>query len=193
MQTIINEVPTIMVYFAPGLIFFAILKHLINAKFEKQLYELIFSVIISVVIKSGLSFIHCFIFRNYHPSTEIAFFFCAGTGFFAAVIVSRFYRSNRFAKLFSYVFIKSLRSTIWEDCIDFSGGSRVILTTKSNEVISGRFREIEEKEDASWLAIDNHDYNKNVPAGTIDPKYDNILILRLSDVSSVQVIKDSIT
>ncbi len=187
---IINNVSIIMECFIPGFLFLSILNHIIGLKFEKELYELMLSVIVSFISRSFFLCLNNLIpisllFSDGESLALICLLSCI-----ISLIICILYRSKLFGNLFSKFFIKDIHSNIWESMIDFRKGTSIKVSLKSGEIITGGFYEIEENGNDSWLALSNYyfEFNKKTESSQEykDMNLNTTMMIRVSDIDRVQ-------
>lgn len=192
----INNVSLLVECFAPGYIFLSIIKYITGMKTDQQLYEILLAVIGSFIIRSSLIFAHGFIFTSYEFSDGVSLFFLCLAACVAALAVSACYRSRWLSNAFSKVFVKTFHANIWEDMVDYKGGTTAKLRMKDGTMILGGILEVEEKGDDSWLALDSFSFpdgSTNESSKNYEENFglESALMVRVSDIESVQFLYES--
>lgn len=185
---IINEIPELLSCFVPGFAFFYIVGAMTNVKCKRDIVTFIFSVAMSVITQFLFSFMHKLALSDILFSSGAKFFSYMLFNVFLAAVFALLYRSKHFSSLFAKVFIKSFYPTVWENCIDFKGGSRMYIETTSGEFVEGLFYMIEEKGNDSWLALENYKAPNNDLPSNVKEEFDTRLLLKVSDIKYIQVV-----
>lgn len=189
--TTIDNIFQISLYWLPGFIFLVVLKKMISNGWKWTSENNIFAVIISIAID--------FLFRAldlsrivfFQAESHLCFLYCV-IGFTLALALSLMYRCGWVNRIFSFIFIKSIHSSIWDDVIDYRNGTMLNIRLNNGNVIYGGFHTVEEKGNDSWLALDCYHMKNSTDkeicryAKSNDGHY---LLIRVSDIVYAEVIQ----
>lgn len=189
---IIKNVPNILQYFVPGIIFIMIIRIFSIKKFAEN-YTIIFSCVISYVFVSFVQtinelFIKEDVVKEPIVTSGIAVLFSLILGFWLALM----FNSGWFKKITLKIFHKTLYDDIWQDVFDFKNGTNLKITIKDKPYyIIGHYRFSEEKGEESWMALSaygKYSKEKNESIGQCYHDKENVIItIRMSDVEQIEV------
>ncbi|MCD7757663.1 MAG: hypothetical protein LUH45_05770 [Clostridiales bacterium] len=194
--TIINNIPVMLEYFIPGLIFFAIIYALTPMRFKSDFVFCVASVVASVLIKGIISLVDLLLPTDVNIPSSIYLLILVSIAAVLAFVTVRLYRCKKINTLVVNATAKSLYKNLWEWVLDFDEASYVIFHLKSGDVVEGYVCAIEENGDASWVELFDYEYNRNDiiidnPANNEKTGYESRLLMRMSDVAYAVVVNKS--
>lgn len=189
---IIEAFPLICEYIVPGMVSVIIYRKLTpDNKRSVDTIFYIYSVIISVI--AGAAVRLCFPNASSMLALIVSVIGCA----VVSIIISIAKESRIFQNIFRRFFTKSLNDNIWASLLDFDAGSWLKIYLKDGGVAEGYIREIEEKGNESWIALNEFDCKH----GNASEKYENYskndngefvsyMLIRVSDIDRAIIINN---
>lgn len=190
---VIDSLPYVFEYIVPGMIFMLTYRRL--APSGKQVADTIFylsSVIVSVVVESVVNI--ALAYMAFNVDQRIILLISCIICMIAAIILATFKGQEWFSNLSGRFFIKSTNDNIWASLIDFQSGSYLYLYLKNGASVEGYIREIEEKGNDSWIALQSYEYKKeDLRDGVQDllkdrPDYYAYVMVRVSDIEHAVIV-----
>lgn len=158
----------------------------------------IWSLFISILVKSACTFIHEFIFKEIIFSNASKILIYAMTGLLLSLIITWTKKTKVLQNILYKINNKSINDDIFDDVIDYSKRTMMMVYLKSSKVYYlGRFLYREENGLDSWIAlIDYCSMDRTIGKIIFDPDISNMkstVLLNLKDVQRIQIIyeKDS--
>ena len=181
----IQNLPTLLIYFVPGYLSLSIFRFLCNKKYEKSVV-----VIMSCVISYSILSLITLFYENDNILIMSAISIILNV--FMATFFSLFYKSKVFNSFLLDKFNKTVSDDIWHDVFDFKNGSNLKVYFKDKDYyVIGAYRLSEDKGNDSWFAISGYGkYNKETN-DVIDDSVINddsvIMTFKLSDVEHIEI------
>ena len=182
---IINNIPTLLIYFIPGYWFLVIFRFLCNKKWEKSII-LLMSCVISYITLSIISLFY----NNDNILITSAISVIANT--LMAILSAFVYKSERFNSFLLKTFNKTVSDDIWHDVFDFKNGSNLKVYFKDKDYyVIGSYRLSEDKGNDSWFAISGYQRRDKSTGDPIEEGFIDddsvIMTFKLSDVEHIEV------
>lgn len=192
LNEIIDNIPNILQYFVPGVIFIMIIRSLSFKRFAEN-YTIVFSCVISYLFVSLIGMINELKIKSESLKEPIVI---SGIAVLIAILLAFFlsiiFNSKCFKDFTLKYFHKTLYDDIWQDVFDFKNGTNLKVYIKDKEYyIMGHYRFSEEKGEESWMALSAHTYrNKetNEIIGLDYSKNEKVLVtIRIYDIEHIEV------
>ncbi len=158
----------------------------------------IWSLFISVLIRSFYSVLHIFFLPNVkiHDSIKVIIF--SATGFLLAIIFTYLKKTELFNRILYRINNKSINDDIFDDIIDYDKRTMMNIYLKSSDVYYiGRFSFREENGIDSWISLVEYcSMDKRTNKPIFNPEKDHIyssVAINLKEVERIEIIyeKDS--
>ena len=158
----------------------------------------IWSLFISMLIKSFYSTVHIFILSHIQIPDSIKIIIFSLTGFLLAVLFTQLKKTRILNRILYKINNKSINDDIFDDIIDYDKKTMMKIYIKSSDIYYiGRFSLREENGIHSWISlveyycVDRKNNNK-----IFDPEADGLcssVVINLSEVERIEIIyeKDS--
>ena len=168
-----------------------------NKKIDNSIFT-IWSLFISILIKSFYSAIHVFILPHVQIPDALKIIVFSSTGLLLAILLTYLRRTKLFYKILCRINNKSINDDIFDDIIDYSKKTMMNIYIKSSDIYYvGRFSYREENGIDSWISlIEYSSVNKktnnpvfNSEAGGLNSS----VVINLKDIERTEIIyeKDS--
>lgn len=188
---LIYVIPDFVNLFLSGFIFMYIYCWIENKKYDLSIV-VIWSLIISLLVKSFYSTIHLFIFKDVDIAIPIKIILYSITGVVLAFVFIFIKKSKLLSSFLYKISNKSINDDIFKDVIDYSEKTVMNIYIKSSDIYySGEFLYREEKENSSWIALVHYiRCNKETCGVLSNPDKDNLhsfILINLKDVECVEL------
>lgn len=143
-------------YFVPGFIFITIFQQLTSRKSENINFYLLWSVIFSFIIKTGMSFLHNFIMKERTFNLNEKVFICTIVAFLSSLICVIISERKWFNNIFININHKSVHNDIWHDIVNYNGTTLKITCNNEEITYTGILIGHEEKGSDSWFTLEDY-------------------------------------
>lgn len=183
--------------FLSGFVFMYTYSWFNNRKIDISILT-IWSLFISILIKSFYSALHIFILPNIkiHDAIKIIIFFI--TGILLAIICTYIKQTKLFSKLLYKINNKSINDDIFDDIIDYDKRTMMNVFLKSSDIYYvGRFSFREENGINSWISLVEYcSIDKTTNERIFDPEIGGLyssVAINLKDIERIEIFyeKDS--
>lgn len=195
LKDLIYMIPDLIGLFLPGFIFMITYNWLNNNKNDISLIT-IWSLFISVLIKSFCTTIHSFVFRNvqFIDSSKIIIYSLMGV--LLSFLIIWLKKSVIIQRLLYISNNKSINNDIFDDIIDYEEPTMMKICIKNSSVYYvGKFCFREEKGLDSWIALINYCYadkkTNEVIYDSCSSGLNSIMIINLKDVERIEIIYEN--
>lgn len=190
--SIIDNIPKILQYFFPGIIFIMLIRTFSIKKFAEK-YTIVSSCVISYLFVSLIGTVNSLTVNVDALKEPIVVSGIAMLlSFVTGILMALMFNSEWFKKITLIYFHKTLYEDIWQDIFDFKNGTNLKLYIKDKKYyIVGHYRYSEEKGDESWMALSAYGMYTKKEGKPIEPLYhdkENVIItVRMRDVEQIEV------
>lgn len=183
--------------FLSGFIFMYAYNWFNNNKIDTSILT-VWSLFISVLIKSFYSALHIIILPNAKIPDAIKIIVYSFTGFLFAVLLTYLKKLKVFRQILYQINNKSINDDIFDDIIDYDKKTMMNIYLKSSDVYYiGRFSFREENGNDSWISlVEYYSMDKKTNNPIFNPKAGELnssVAINLKDIERIEIIyeKDS--
>lgn len=190
-KDLISIVPDLINLFLSGFIFMATYNWLNHKKMEISLTT-VWSLFISILVKSFCSVVHMVIFTDIAFSDASRILIYSVIGLLLAIIIT-WIRNTKLLRIVLYrVNNKSINDDIFDDVIDYDRRTGMFVYLKNSPIVYiGRFLYREENGSDSYIALVDYECLSTVDGETIfNPDKSNMLstvVINLRDIECIQI------
>lgn len=186
LNDIINLLPIIFEYFAPGYLFLNVFYYLTSRKLPKNI--LVGSIAISYILKAvylifinnriGVEFLSYWSFR--------ALILCLVSLSFSIICVL-ITENRKFNKFFMNINHKSLHNDVFSDIVDYKNGTTLRVRCEDCDYI-GKLLCYEEKDKNSWIVLTNYIIqNDDDEFDSSNMLFPSAMMIKLSDIKRIEL------
>ena len=150
---IYNNLPLLLEFFVPGLIFISSFQYLTSRKVSK--YNFLYSIVISYILKAIFTVINKRVLYNIEFNWYWRALILCIIAFLLSILVTILSENKLINILFQKINHKSIHDDVWNDVIDYKNGTRVKINT-GNGIYIGILCTHEEKGNDSWFVIKDY-------------------------------------
>lgn len=192
LNDLIYIVPDILNLFLSGFIFMMLFGWLNNKTYDNGTI-IIWSLVISHIIKIFYSAIHIIILPNLVVNEYIQVLVYVATGIIIAFVTTRLLKSKLLRKLLYNTNNKSINNNVFDDIIDYEEPTMMSIYLKSSDVYYvGKYCYHEEKGLDSWIVLINYCcVNRSDNKIIYDPQKDShrsTVMINLNDIERIENI-----
>lgn len=190
-KDLIYIIPDLINLFLSGFIFMTMYNWLNHKEMNISLIT-IWSLFISILVKSICSIVHTFIFVNVNFSNSTKILIYSSIGLFLAIIITWLRNINPLRMVLYKVNNKSLNDDIFDDVIDYDKRTNMMIYLRNSPLLYiGRFLYREEKGIDSYIALIDYACLSTKDGQVIfDPDKSDMLstvVINLKDVERIQL------
>lgn len=190
-KDLIYIIPDLINLFLSGFIFMTMYNWLNHKEMNISLIT-IWSLFISILVKSICSIVHTFIFVNVNFSDSTKILIYSSIGLFLAIIITWLRNINPLRMVLYKVNNKSLNDDIFDDVIDYDKRTNMMIYLRNSPLLYiGRFLYREEKGIDSYIALIDYACLSTKDGQVIfDPDKSDMLstvVINLKDVERIQL------
>lgn len=195
LKDLIPIIPDFINLFLSGFIFMSTYNWLNSKKIDITLMT-VWSLLISILVRSFYSTLHTIIFSNIEIYESIKIIVFSVTGFILAVICTYLRKTKTFTKILFKINNKSINDDIFDDIIDYDKRTMMRIYIKSSNVYYlGRLAYREENGTNSWISlIDYCSVDKDTDEPIFDPDESNYMssvAINLNNIERIEIIYEN--